>query len=171
MGSPAMTCAEAEPLLPLVADGAVDPDSDPALFAHLAGCPACQEAVARHDLIALAIARGAGQAAPRIRRPVLRWWLPAAAAALVAAAAGWWLVRPETPAAITPVAAITPAAPETAATGPATPTVLRIQQPDGSQVFLIREHGRWMVVGHGTVDGPADASHPVLGAQPVGARF
>ncbi|MBN8526572.1 MAG: zf-HC2 domain-containing protein [Planctomycetes bacterium] len=49
----AMSCAEAEPLLPLVADGALDPDSDPALFAHLAACPACQRVVALLDLVGL----------------------------------------------------------------------------------------------------------------------
>ena len=53
----ALTCDEVEGLLPLVADDAVDPDGDPALFAHLAHCTRCQDSLARHDLVSLALAR------------------------------------------------------------------------------------------------------------------
>ncbi len=83
-----MTCAEAEPLLPLVADGALEPDSDPALFAHLASCPACQRLVAQHDLIDLAIRQAGPVEAPRAS--IIRFW-PYAAAACLALAAGLWL--------------------------------------------------------------------------------
>lgn len=73
-----MTCAEAEPLLPLVADGSLDPDGDPALFAHVARCQTCQESVAHHDLITLAL-----ECAPRRRPRSIRIPWPVA---LVAAA-------------------------------------------------------------------------------------
>ncbi len=95
---PDLTCAEAEPLLPLVADGALDAASDPALFAHLARCASCQDGLAVHDLIGLAI--GGAQPAPAhapARLSVIQYRLPwplaAAAAAVVAALIGagvWW---------------------------------------------------------------------------------
>ena len=52
-----LSCEEAEALLPLVADSALDADSDPALFAHLARCVICQESLACHDLVALSLTR------------------------------------------------------------------------------------------------------------------
>ncbi len=68
----ALTCEEVEGLLPLVADDAVDPDGDPALFAHLAHCTRCQDSLARHDLVSLALARRpqAATAKPPLRLPV-----------------------------------------------------------------------------------------------------
>ena len=79
MTTPALTCAEVEPLLPLVADGALDAKGDPDLFDHLAVCPACQDALATHDLVTLALERK--PSAPK-RRPI-RWVWPAALAASV----------------------------------------------------------------------------------------
>lgn len=100
MSHPSMTatCADVEALLPLIADGAIDAASDPAIFDHLSHCDDCQEALARHDLIGLAI--GAGVAAPDALAPI-RYRLPpavawASAAALLAALVGlgsWQLGR------------------------------------------------------------------------------
>ena len=50
-----LACDDVEALLPLVADGVIDDASDPALFAHLARCVDCQEALTAHDLIHVAI--------------------------------------------------------------------------------------------------------------------
>ena len=80
-----MTCDEVEALLPLVADGAIDQAHDPVLFAHLATCERCQESLASHDLVGIALAqRSAVSRTPRILRPTWQRWVPAAAAALVA---------------------------------------------------------------------------------------
>ena len=96
--SRALTCEEVEALLPLVADGALDADADPALFMHLARCCECQDALLRHDLVTVAlevtrpgaVAGGSARrpAAPRtvIRQIFLPW--PAALAASLVAAAG-----------------------------------------------------------------------------------
>jgi hypothetical protein len=80
------TCHDAAPLLPLIADGTLGPEDDPALFAHLADCTHCQEVLAAHDLVTLALET---TAAPRQRHrhPLERWWaiVPLAAAAGFAA--------------------------------------------------------------------------------------
>jgi len=92
------TCADVEALLPLIADGAIDPASDPAVFSHLSHCDECQEALARHDLIELAIGAGAATANQALapicyRLPAVAAW--AAAAALLAAITGlgWYASR------------------------------------------------------------------------------
>ena len=157
-----MTCAEAEPLLPLVADGAVDPDSDPGLFAHLAGCPDCQRAVASHDLIALAISRAP---APPRRASILRLW-PYAAAAGLALAAGAWLLPGRTgPAPViathvsaplpTVIAQPLPAAPAQVATR----DVIAVPQGDGSTLYLVRQGEAWVAVDPANLDGPSQPNH------------
>ena len=92
-------CADVEALLPLIADGAIDAASDAAIFDHLARCGDCQEALARHDLISLAI--GAGAATPDDALACIRYRLPATtawatAAALLAVVTGlvWYGGRP-----------------------------------------------------------------------------
>lgn len=169
----AMHCAEAEPLLPLVADGAVDPDSDPALFAHLAACPACQRAVAAHDLIGLAIARSAPLRLPRRRT---RRWLPAALAAGLAAAAGLWLMTgdaPSTPPAPAPALAApagnpapVPPAPIIAVAGPvatenAEPEVIAVPDGAGGRTWLVRRGDTWVRLDTDNMDA---ADQPVHGA-------
>lgn len=95
---PRMTCEEAEPLLPLVADGALEPDDDPALFDHLASCAACQESLARHDLITLAV--GQGKTPEPVRKPIqfvrMSWAMAAAWLLMVGGvgAALWAFNRP-----------------------------------------------------------------------------
>ena len=92
------TCADVESLLPLIADGAIDATSDAAVFDHLARCDDCQEGLARHDLIGLAI--GAGAAAPHDTLAPISYRLPTAAVWAVAAALlaaisglGWYATR------------------------------------------------------------------------------
>jgi len=82
-----MTCEDCEALLPLVADGVLDAEGEPVLFTHLADCPRCQESLAAHDLVSLAL----GEAPPVPRRdaiafPLARLWMGLAAALLVAVA-------------------------------------------------------------------------------------
>ncbi len=88
-------CPEVEALLPLVADGVIDADQDPELFAHLASCPSCQEALYRHDMVSLSLA--AALPAP-VNRPAagLRWRLVAAAAALILLGLGLHQLVPQT---------------------------------------------------------------------------
>lgn len=152
-----MTCAEAEPLLPLVADGAVDPDSDPGLFAHLAGCPDCQRAVASHDLIALAIAR---KPAPPRRASILRLW-PYAAAAGLALAAGAWLLPGRADSISAPMAASAPPAPQPVAPAPApiAHDVIAVRQGDGSTLYLVRQGEHWIAIDPANLDGPALPGH------------
>ncbi len=76
-----LACDEAEALLALVADGTLDAEGDPALFAHLSRCGDCQESLARHDLVSLALEHGIPDHGPRI----LRYRLPRAWAAAIAA--------------------------------------------------------------------------------------
>lgn len=170
-----MSCAEAEPLLPLVADGALEPDSDPALFAHLAACPACQRLVAQHDLIDLAIRRAGPVGIPR--PGIIRFW-PYAAAASLAMAVGLWLVAAQQPAAGSnaPLAATQPPAvpaaptPEAAATPePAAPEVIALRRPDGSAVYLIRQGEAWVAVDPAAMDGPTQPSH--AGGSDVPVRY
>lgn len=89
-----LTCAEVEPLLPLVADGALDDQGDPELFLHLAECPHCQDLLASHDLLTLALER----TPPAPVRKIIRWPLPLALAAgfLAAAISGWLMMPPAT---------------------------------------------------------------------------
>lgn len=167
--APPMTCAEAEPLLPLVADGAVGPDSDPALFAHLAACPTCQRAVASHDLIGLAIRRVGP--APRQRHP-LRWWWPAglaAAAGLVVASA--LLLRPlagdqplATPRVTTAPAPTVPVPATVPPTIP--PDVIAVPRGDGTTLYLVRQGEHWIAVDPAQLDGPTGgAGTPAAGVQ------
>ncbi len=89
-----LTCDEVEALLPLVADGSIDLSADPALGAHLGTCAQCQDSLARHDLVDLALRRPATLDRDRGRLH-LPWPVAlAVAASLVAAVAGtWWYVN------------------------------------------------------------------------------
>lgn len=88
-----LDCDEVAELLPLIADGALDADDDPALFDHVARCPACQAELATHDLVSLTLERqtsanGAIRSATTSRSEdgkVIRFRLP------LAAAAAWFL--------------------------------------------------------------------------------
>jgi hypothetical protein len=118
-----IACEDAEAFLPLVADGALQPEDDPALFAHLASCACCQESLARHDLVSLALAPATR--APRLARLQLPLpWAVATAAGIGCAASMCWnaLADPRwsVPRQVGHVAAIS--APDPA---PAPPPVLR----------------------------------------------
>lgn len=158
---PPASCEDVEPLLPLIADGAIGVEQEPAAFAHLADCAHCQEQLARHDLVTLALAPAA--APVRRRAAVLRLPLPwaAATAASIAAlvAAGWALHadrRAET---------------ALAATAPASDTeILAVPgRRPGEEVYIIRRNGP---------DGPTvlvvdprDGARPGDGTEvPVGLR-
>ncbi|MFM2089538.1 MAG: hypothetical protein RLZZ127_27 [Planctomycetota bacterium] len=134
-----MTCAEAEPLLPLVADGVLDPDGDPALFTHLSRCQTCQESLARHDLVTLALERAPRRAGRTIRFP---WPVAAAAAAAVLALGlGTWWSLPATP---------------VAAPGP---VVHKLPAADGQpDLYLIETEQGPLVVDPTQVDGGSDGS-------------
>lgn len=127
-------CPEVEALLPLVADGAIDADQDPELFAHLATCPSCQEALYRHDMVALTLAAVLPVVTPRTRTG-WRWRLVAAAAALALLGIGLHQLVPTTE----PVAADPQLATE----------VLEVLPPaEGSTEprFLVRQGDRTLIV-------------------------
>ncbi len=141
-----MTCDEAEPLLPLVADGALDADADPALFAHLSRCPSCQDALARHDLVDLALRRGLAE--HPARRPLhLRPWVPmAVAAALVLAIGGAAAVAWPRPSGQVDVVASRPAVrPAAVAADPAMPEIWRVPGQKG-RYLIVNPDGSTMVV-------------------------
>jgi|GEM_PF-6279346 len=85
----AVTCAEIDQMLPLVADAVIDAESDPLIFAHLARCQACQESLAQHDLVTLALAtvplRRAAPTLAVVHYRLPRRWIAAAAAVLAVA--------------------------------------------------------------------------------------
>jgi hypothetical protein len=102
--SPVVSCDDVEVLLPMVADGMLDDVSDPTLFAHLSRCVSCQEALATHDLMQVALERSreplsavaassttltmSKQAFSRWEHHRLPW--PIALAASLCAAVGLW---------------------------------------------------------------------------------
>lgn len=128
-------CAEVEAMLPLVADGALGPDDEPSVFAHLSRCDACQRSLARHDLIELAVAGGRCRETPSafLRWRRLSWPLASGlAAALVAIIVGTLLTPP-------PVQG--------------SPTVLkpgrevfRLERRGGPPLYVIREGDRELVI-------------------------
>ncbi len=175
MNTPAlesMSCAEAEPLLPLVADGALTATDDRALFDHLATCEACQEALARHDLISLALT--APGPAPAVRRPrIIRngWWL----AVPVAAAAGLTLtvaLAPMSPSATTPASTpVTAQVTPPVATDPA-PVVIERDVASlpgnvpGKKLILVRRGDQVLLV-----DPAAPADSGRTDATPASIRY
>jgi hypothetical protein len=149
-------CEDVEPLLPLAADGLIDVASDPAVFAHLARCSDCQEGLARHDLITIALECGRGQ----VRSPAQRGWhyrlpWPAAVAALVALAVlvGWAAGRP----------------PEQNPALAQAPAFRVIQIPDGNlghPVYGVMRDGKVTIIDPQAVDGATSSEgrelHPVV---------
>lgn len=141
-----LTCAEAEQLLPLVADGALDVASDPALFAHLARCAICQESLACYDLVGLAIGAAPQTSAPARLSVIhfrLPWSVASAAAALVAALFGavlWWQA----------------AAPSDGGPTVVDREVIEVQAPGGDgtrRLYLIRSGDRIEIVDPARLDG------------------
>ncbi len=136
-----LACADAEALLPLVADGTLDAEADAPLFAHLAGCARCQESLARHDLISLALAQPSFVAPPRARLSLVprAAWLPlAAAAAVLIAFGGWWSLRDDGRAAAVIAAESDEPVIER--------EVIRIEQPGGIPAYLVLEGDRRTLV-------------------------
>lgn len=145
-----LSCDEVTSLLPLVADGALDAEGDPALFAHLARCCDCQDALMRHDLVSVALERtrpvDVNQSARRrepIRHVFLPW--PAAVAASLFAAAGLWMwlaswqharITPQTPAA----------------------QVVQVLGADGQPIYVVVQGDQVTVIDPRAIDGKAPAS-------------
>lgn len=140
-------CEDVESLLPLVADGALDAETEPALFAHLARCCACQEALTQHDLVTIALEATRPIAMPLahsrrepIRHVFLPW--PAALAASLAAAAGlWmWLTTMHQARATPPVAAT---------------QVVQVLGADGHPVYVVVQGEQVTVIDPRVIDGKA----------------
>jgi len=83
-----MNCDEVEALLPLVADGALDATSEPALFSHVASCQRCQESLALHDLVGISLSQARALPTLRVIRPAWQRFVPLAAAALLVVGVG-----------------------------------------------------------------------------------
>jgi hypothetical protein len=147
----ATTCADIEPMLPIIADGGLDPSTDIEIFAHLARCQDCQAALARHDLVTLAIANGAEAPPQTTRLELVHFRLPlpyaiaAAAAAVFALTGAWWLTN----------AAQQPSAPQSAMLAQAN-EIIRITkpgQPNDQPYYLIVQDGRVTLIDPQAVDG------------------
>jgi hypothetical protein len=158
------TCAEVEQLLPLVADGALDAEADPVLFAHLAQCDACQQALAHHDMITLAIGQTAAvPAAPRLavihfRLPRLVAWASAAALMAGLGGLGWWVRgASQVPAVVADREVIHVTVPG---------------DPKDRGYFLIRDGSKWQRVDPGHLDG-AQTPDPAASraTTPVGYHY
>lgn len=152
MPSRDLSCDEVASLLPLVADGALDAEGDPALFAHLARCCECQEALVRHDLVTVALERTrlgsvSVNEAPRRREPIRQVFLPwpAALAASLVAAAGLWMWL---------------ASSQHAQVGPQTPAtqVVQVLGADGQPVYVVVQGDQVTVIDPRAIDGKAPAS-------------
>jgi hypothetical protein len=128
-----ITCAEVEPLLPLIADGVVDAAAEPAIFAHLAGCQECQEALFRHDLVSVALV-GAPMPPRSVTRRIHWPWAVASAASLAAVCALAW---PETPARV--------AAPAVATVAPDIEVLTLSGGPTGLPITVLRR-GKTVVI-------------------------
>ncbi len=145
-----LSCDEVASLLPLVTDGALDAESDPALFAHLARCSECQEALMRHDLVTVALERTSPVSVnevPRRRSPIRQVFLPwpaALAASLVAAAGLWmWLASLQH-------GQVAPSAPAT--------QVVQVLGADGQPVYVVVQGDQVTVIDPRAIDGKAPAS-------------
>lgn len=150
------TCEEVAALLPLVADGALDADADPALFAHLARCCDCQDALMRHDLVTVALestrpASDASQQRQPRREPIRHVFLPwpAALAASLAAAAGLWMW----------LASVQ--GNRVAPTAPAT-QVVQVLGAEGQPVYVVVQGDQVTVIDPRAIDGKAPAGQPQL---------
>ena len=140
-----IACEDVEPLLPLIADGALDQAAEPAAFAHLADCEHCQAQLALHDLVGIALAGTAATTPARPRPRTLRLPLPwalAAAASIAAVLAAAWAVHADRRAGAADQAL--------ARAGERTPSdteVLAIPGPQpGSVVYVIRRGDQVVVV-------------------------
>jgi hypothetical protein len=140
-----MTCEEATPLLPMVADGAIDDVADPALFAHLSRCCDCQENLAQHDLINVSLAasrppvRSTAIAKMQPLRYVFLPWPATLAASLVAAVGLWmWLTTLQNNRSV-PIQPIT--------------QVHQVMTNDGHVVYVVVENGQLSVIDPRTLDG------------------
>lgn len=152
-----LPCEEIAALLPLVADDSINAETDPALFAHLARCCDCQEALASHDAVNMALeyTRPFASVITRPRRSSVRHvflpW-PAALAASLAAAVGLWMwlttlqsARPPSPAPTT--------------------QVVQVLSSDGHPLYVVVEGEQITVIDPRTIDGKASVNQPQV--QPV----
>jgi hypothetical protein len=85
--SATISCSDLADLLPAIADGQLEVDDAPDIFAHLAGCSRCQEELALLDLCSLALADD-GQTPARARARVVYYAVPRWLSLPLAAAAG-----------------------------------------------------------------------------------
>jgi len=155
-----LTCEDVEPLLPLVADGAIMASSDPAVFAHLSRCVECQDSLARHDLITLGLECGRGTvcavrsaAAWHYRLP----WPAATAAGLAVALLGAWALQH----------AAGGSAPAPVLAQRADTQVISVPGPDPSRPYYVVVQGDHVsVIDPQAVDGSisrdSSAVHPVM---------
>ncbi len=152
-----LTCEEVVSLLPLVADGALDAEADPALFTHLARCCECQEVLMRHDLVTVALeatrpalmSRDGAHQREHQRAPIRHVFLPwpAALAASLAAAAGLWMW----------LASMQPGR-----VAPTTPAmqVVQVVGADGQPVYVVVQGDQVTVIDPRAIDGKAPAGQP-----------
>lgn len=127
-----LTCDDVEALLPLVADGAIDDISDPAVFVHLARCSNCQGSLVCHDLVGLSLQSGIHEPrrATRALHVRLPWPAAVAVAAGLAAVVGVWLWP-------TPLTS----APPVLAT-----QVIRVPGPDATRPYYVVVQGDQIMV-------------------------
>ena len=141
-----MTCEEVDVLLPLVAEGAIDAESDPVLFAHLALCQTCQDNLVAHDLVTVGIERSTVQPGPQVIRPAAASWhhrrlpLPVALAASLMAAVGLWTWLDQMHG-------------DRQHQEPPRAQVMPVTYADGQTVYFVVQDGQVSVIDPNTLDG------------------
>ena len=163
-----LTCEEVETLLPLACDGSLDPSCSADVFEHIASCESCQDALAAHDLITMALADGHTPAPEKRPAEIIQFSLPKpvswamAAGVLVSAGALSWMAMSERSTHSSSVPQITAAAPTVKAE---IIQVIESDKPGGEPTYLVRQGDKVFVVGHDHLDGGneealAVPSHP-----------
>lgn len=140
-----VSCADVEPLLPLIADGVIDAAAEPAVFVHLAGCNDCQEELLHHDLVTVALA--GAPIPPRRRARVISWpWAVATAAGLVAALAFGWPPPTALPTVAAPLAPAVAAAPAPTSSAPEIEVLIVPGDRPGADITILRRGDAVVVI-------------------------
>ncbi len=145
-------CDEVESLLPLVVDGVLNEESDPALFAHIARCVNCQDVLVQHDLIQIALEQSSESSSTVMASPfkITNWhhrrlpWPVAMAASLCATIGLWaWLNATQ----------------NTQDKGSQTHTqVVPVKTEDGQSVYVVFDGENVTVIDPRSIDGKASLS-------------
>ena len=168
-GDSTVNCSDVEEMIPLVAEGLIDPDTDHAIFEHLNDCACCQDALYTHDMITLNLSQGHEIKPATQHNTVIHFHISrslASAAALlllICGAIAGSLAFQEPQAPIEQALAVQE--PET--------QILEVLPPQhGSDVplIIIRHNDKTMMIRQDQIDNGTDSQH-VDASMPVNIRY